>query len=329
MIGLWNVNWLNQNSQRSYPLSDAGDKCSSLSPDVRIPDDFLLALRLSVHTGHDVRPEKFFLKSLVVSPAGCTVTFGYDDGTEFGQDAAVCSLSASEEIQNCRLSGVGNFEDAVGYAAFNGQCPLLRSLSGYYSFYPASSYVEPDCVVPMLRGVSSVRVSDGTSVSERYYGDIEIVEGSNVQILTEPTSDGARIIINALDTTGFSTLDDKDCVCDLNKEDIPITSIGGAYPGADGSVNFVGSGCLAITGSGNTLTFSDTCAEPDCGCTELESLAASIKEMEDGIAGLNRFLESLYEVLLSTNAAVTSSNKGGGCSTTLTDPASLPEIIPY
>ena len=76
---------------------------------------------------------------------------------------------------------------------------------------------------------------------------------------------------------------------------------------------------MSVTASGNTLTFQDTCAEPDCGCNELESLGATIREMEDGVATLNNQLEALYALIVQTNAELTASIKcDGGCAGTAT-----------
>ncbi len=310
MIGLWNVNWLNQNSQRAYPFVDFATKVSNESPEVVIPDDFLLALRLSVHTGHDVRVENFFLKSIVVSGAGCTVTFGYNDGGSY-PDVAVAAVSAGDGVVDCRMSGIGSFSDTVGYCAFDGNSPVFTDWIGFYTFLPSSTPIEPDCIVPMLRSVTSLRVNDGNMLSDKYFGDITLVAGANVSISTAPTSTGATITINAISTDGFVD----DCTCDIHEEDQCVTSIGGVTPDSEGNVNLAGNGCVAVSGGGNTLTIRDTCATPDCGCDELEVLAATVREMEDGITTLNTFIENLYAIFVQTNQAITASSPGSGCGT--------------
>lgn len=312
MIGLWNVNWLNQNSQRSYPLADFGDKCCVHSPEIRVPDDFLLALRLSIHTGHDVRVENFFLKSLAVAGGSCTVVFGYNDGSAAADCPEVASVhvTQSDSVVNCRLNGLGSFEDTVGYAAFNGQSSVFSDLAGYFLFSAASTPLEPDCIVPMLRGVASFAVDSGSGAQTRYYGDIQLVAGANMSISTSTSGQVTTITLNAVNSSGFET----DCSCDIHEEAPCVRSIGGVYPDSDGNIRFEGLNCVSVVGSGNTLTFQDTCAEPDCGCSELTSLASTIREMEDGITTLNTFIENLYAVVLQTNAAITSSTKcDGGC----------------
>lgn len=311
MIGLWNVNWLNQNSQRAYPLNDLGGKTALYSPEVRVPDDFLLGLRISVHTGHNIRLENFFLKSLAVSASGCTVTFGYNNGSgaESCPSVAVCHVSPSQDISNCRLSGLGDFADTVGYAAFNGQSSLFTNLIGYYVFSPEETGIEPDCIVPMLRSVTSMSVDNGNAVSQRYYGDIRLVAGSNMSISTRTSGNTTIFTLNAIATGDF----EEDCVCDVHDVAPCIKTINGVHPDSGGNIQIKGVDCVAVKGAGNTITLSDTCASPDCGCTELEALAASIREMEDGKTTLKMFLEDLYEKVTQASLVIGQSDKCAGC----------------
>lgn len=307
MIGLWNVNWLNQNSQRSYPIADFCDRCTAESPDLKIPDDFLLAVRLSINTSHAVSLEKFFVKSILVSGAGCTVVFGYDDGSEY-PNVASAHLGPSDGVVNCRLSGLGDYEDSVGYAAFGGWCSLLKEWTGYYTFNPQSSYLEPDCVVPMLRSVSSIRISGENT---KHYGDIEFVAGVNMRITSSKVGNVTRIVFDALSTDGFET----ECECDLHEEDLCVKSINGVFPDVSGNINFVGRGCVTVSNGSSELTFTDTCATPDCKCGELEDFNKTITDMEDALATINTFLESLYSSILQTGVSLTASNANdGGCS---------------
>lgn len=309
MIGLWNVNWLNQNSQRSYPLSDAGNKTPELTPELRIPDDFLLALRLSVNSGLNIQLDRFFLKSIVVSGNGCTLTLGYDSGTVV-YDAAVGYVTGGNGIFNCKLTGIGEFTDTVGYAAFSRECSIFTDWVGYYTFAPESTPIEPDCIVPMLRSVSSIRVRSGESLSERFYGDIELVAGTNTRIVTEKTASGARIRIDALTTVGF----EESCVCDLHDEVPYIRTLQGVSPDAQGNIQILGQDCIAVTVGEHSLILADTCASPDCGCTELEALSSRIREQEDGITTMEQFVETIYSTVSATQQAVVNSEtKSGGC----------------
>jgi hypothetical protein len=59
-VGNWNLEWLNHNAQRAYPLAD-----DATGPDetgaFKLPDNFLVELDLPVHAGLNVGPAGFFV----------------------------------------------------------------------------------------------------------------------------------------------------------------------------------------------------------------------------------------------------------------------------
>src|SRR3954469_14521824 len=75
-LGLWNLNWLNLNSQRKYPLADDADAVSE-SGDFTVPDEFIVELDLAVHAGVDVQPSRFFVHYVGAYATGYSVVVGY------------------------------------------------------------------------------------------------------------------------------------------------------------------------------------------------------------------------------------------------------------
>ena len=55
-IGIWNLEWLNHNSQRSYPLAEDATK-TDITGTFTLPDDFILGLYFPIHAGLDVDVE--------------------------------------------------------------------------------------------------------------------------------------------------------------------------------------------------------------------------------------------------------------------------------
>ncbi|MDO4568791.1 MAG: hypothetical protein Q4D38_00225 [Planctomycetia bacterium] len=312
MIGLWNVNWLNQNSQRSYPLAEHGDKLCFLSQDIRLPDDFLLALRLSINAGHNIRVENFFVKSITVAGTGCTVLIGYNDGSSATEpsefpDVASIYATSGEEIATCRMTGLGDFADTAGYAAINPSA--VKNLAGTYTFLPESTPIEPDCVIPMLRSVSSIAIQNKSTVSDKIYGDIVLEAGSNMEITTKRNGNTTIITLSAKNTDNF----EETCVCDLHETGNCITSINGVRPDATGNINIAGSGCLVAATTTNGVQLSDSCATPDCGCDELEALAQALRTIENNNTTQSALLENLYGAIMQTQLVVTSSSLSNGC----------------
>ena len=67
--GIWNLEWLNSNSQRSYPLDEFSPKKDSTGS-FEIPDSLILAMNLSVHSGLVISPNRFYIKSISIFSNG-------------------------------------------------------------------------------------------------------------------------------------------------------------------------------------------------------------------------------------------------------------------
>ena len=76
-IGNWNLEWLNHNSQRSYPLTERATKTDTTGS-IQLPDSFIVGLYFPIHVGLNVVTDRFYIKTLLLSPAGFTAGIGYD-----------------------------------------------------------------------------------------------------------------------------------------------------------------------------------------------------------------------------------------------------------
>lgn len=200
------------------------------------------------------------------------------------------------------LTGLGDFDDIVGYIAINPQSSIMKGLSGYYNFTREATCLEPDCIRPMIKSISSLSVyTDSFSKMERLYGDIILKAGANMDIRVSKTENSSIIVFSAIDGSGLT---DK-CECAVNDEMIPITSINGitadengaitvsGVPDENGNVNISGSDCLSITADAHGIVLQDTCSEPCCGCAELDAIYDNLKDCIDGAATLKNAVENL------------------------------------
>lgn len=299
MIGLWNVNWLNQNSQRAYPLAQQATRECALSPEIRLPDDALLALRLCVNTGHEVDTERFFVRSLTVTGTGFTFTVGYLDAEGEAHDVALTHVPQNTEQTTFILTGLGDFHDLAGYVAVDTRGGLAQMGAGYYPFTYAATMLEPDCVVPMLRSVSSVQVWSNGSLGEPIYGDIQLVAGANILITPSVVNGITTLTIHArCADPGY----DAPCECDEAAALPCIRTINGVYPDTTGNITIEGVDCISLTNASNTIYVSDTCATPHCGCEEITALAETIKKLESAASTFDNLLQSLHAEVTQTAA---------------------------
>lgn len=272
--GHWHIEWLNENSQRSYPFTEAATQTDS-SGDFVIPDDFILALKLPVHAGLDVLPDRFFVHKIAIFGTGFSISIAYDDGTSNYPIVGTAQIARAthEEYDSYALPGKNDFADTVGEIAI-GRLDTIDTLApGQYVFTPAGGALDADAIDPMIQFVSALVLRNGAEVSDRLQGDIEITAGNNIS-LTAIVIPGQRpvIRIDAIDGSGLN----EECICDDESQGPCIRSINGITPTVAGDYTILGSTCLDVDAITNGLKLVDICSEPCCGCTELTALTQEL-----------------------------------------------------
>lgn len=311
-IGNWNLQWLNHNSQRSYPLTERATKVDTCET-IRIPDSFIVALYFPVHAGLAVAPEKFYIKSLLIAPTGFNISLGYNDGTNYPTVAAV-NIARSAHVTNraYALPGVDDFVDSVGHIVIGALDEIDLQTPGLYEFTPDAGELEVDAIRPMIRAVSALRAVNGIEQSARIYGDIELVAGTNMRLTVELSSNAdPKIIFNAISGANLNA----DCICDTPTTGECIRCINGVCSG-DGNFIMEQGSCVEITDTGSGLQLTDTCAEPCCGCEELKALETQVDRFGDGVNTLQNFVTRLGSEVTQMSLVVLGSRLGdSGCST--------------
>jgi hypothetical protein len=315
-LGLWNLQWLNHNSQRSYPLTERASKTDTLNT-IRLPDSFIVALKLPVNAGLAVEPEKFYLKSLLLAPTGYNITIGYDTGetnTEDNPDVAAVNIAKSAYTPNraYALGGIDDYSDTVGQVVIGRLDEIDALPAGRYFFSPAAGQLEPDAIVPNIRGITRLRVSNGDELSAPIYGDVTLVAGTNMRLaLTTQQNEDPIVTFSAISGLNLN----EDCVCDVPNTGTCIRCINGVCSD-DGNFQLNQGECISITEVAGGLLFADTCAKPCCGCSELDALTTQIDKFDGGVATLQGFVTRLGSEVTQMSLVVLGSRLGdAGCST--------------
>lgn len=312
-IGNWNLQFLNHNAQRAYPLTDRATKTDTTGT-IKVPDSFIVGLKLPIHAGLSVTPDNFYLKSLLLATTGYTLTFGYDNGAPSPPDAATVTIPRATHVTNraYAVAGIDDFADTVGHIAI-GKVDEINALPpGLYEFSPAAGEVEPDAIQPLIRGIQSLRISTLGELSEPIYGDVVLVAGNNMRltVTTSPNAD-PRITFSAISGVNLN----EDCVCAVPSTGECIRGINGVYTN-NGSFTFAPGDCIEVTPVAGGLKFADICAQPCCGCEELNALNNQIDRFGDGVTTLQNFVTRLGSEVTQMSLVVLGSRLGdSGCST--------------
>lgn len=308
-IGLLNKEWLNHNSTRRYPFADDAD-LTDTTGSFRLPDDFLVELDLPVHAGMNTGPVGFFVQSVSVFASGYGIVVAYQAADLTVKRVATALIPKPEFTRNStfQLGGVGDFADTIGKVVIGRLDSIDAQPPGFWQFTLATGRLDPDCVRPILRGVSSITCVNGDQRSVPLYGDIELVAGNNMQLVPIlQTGEDPIIRINAI--SGEGTVDD--CVCEGDEaQTTPITSVNGIDPTVSGNINIVGSDCVQIVAIPNGLRIVDVCAQPCCGCPELETITRDLERLSSQAAAVDLFVDRLQTAVDAMSFTVLGSKIG-------------------
>jgi hypothetical protein len=312
-IGNWNLQWLNHNSQRSYPLTErATKKSTEATGAIRLPDSFIVALYLPIHSGLSFAPSNFFISSVLIAPTGFNITVGYYNGTS-SVDVAAANIVRSNYQANrsYALGGIGDFDDCVGHIALGNLDEIDQIAPGLYTFDYAGTALEPDAIRPMIRGVSRLRIFNNTEYSDAIYGDVTLVAGNNIRITAATVAGETHIRFDAISGLNLN----EDCYCDVPDTGECIRCINGVCT-SDGNFVLSQDDCVTITPIPNGLKIADTCAQPCCGCTELDAIIDQLNRFGDGVTTLQNFVTRLGSEVTQMSLVVLGSRLGdSGCTT--------------
>ncbi len=289
-LSQWNLEFLNHNAQRSYPLTADSTKTDTTGS-FTIPSDFLVGIDLPVSTAQDMESGNFFIRQLGLFASGVQLIFSYSTATSI-VDVATCLVPAfAERNQVFTVGGIEPFDDIVGKVVVGKLSTLLKQPTGLFEFDIDDTRIEPQAIRPMIRGITSLSVLNaGGTPGERLYGDIELVAGANIQLQTINTATESKIIISAID--GEGTIDD--CLCEGEAAALPcIKTINGIAPTVDGNFNFVGDACLDFVGTDSGISLTDECCTPCCGCEELETITRELERFNAQRGSLDLFVNTL------------------------------------
>jgi hypothetical protein len=315
-LALTNTEWLNTNSLRSYPIAEWASRRDT-GDEITFPNDVILSLYLSVHSGLAVEVENFYLSRIIVDADGFSLWVSYDDGSGPMEAASTAiSFDGHEEFTTYSLRGLNDFFDMQGRITFGTTDAIKAIPAGVFEFTQENGRLDPDCVRPQIRGVSSVTVVNGNERSQPLFGIIEMVAGTNTSL--QVIGAGGffpQIIINAIKGEGLN----KECVCtDIDHPDAPcVKSVGGVTADDDGNIGFISTDGIGIVPQGaNALRFDNLFSRPCCKCPTLESLNRLIEQLVAGATVTNTFVTRLDATVQRLSLTVMGSRLNDrGCNT--------------
>ena len=283
--GIVHTDWLNENRNRKYPFFDGASMIDD-SGSITLPNELIVDLTFPVHA-FDYDVNQFYLYSVTVFGGGVTITIGYS-----GTAIATRSITESEHSDNDTyyIEGTGDFADSVGRITI-GRIQDIKNYGGQYTFSAANARLLPTVIRPAIQGVSGLRVvSAENDISELIQGDVDLISGENISMVVSTGSGGVKEVkISAVNNPNY----EEDCGCPDDITGDPIKTINGVGPNNAGAFFLEGVGCVALDNGivSNGIQINDTCAEPCCGCAELDKIRSEVDRLATQIATQKAFAQ--------------------------------------
>lgn len=284
-----NQEWLNQNSLRNYPFKEDAllipvDSNGDLISDIRVPNylvvDFIITMP-------GITLPKIYVSQLAFLGNLFTIIFKDDSGVQ----VASLSFDIAAHTKNATYNvvGSGTYDDVRGRVTI-GDLTNLRDdfAEGLYNFTLATAETETITVRPALRSVRSIQLVNEGATSERIYGHVKFIAGTNTRLTYLPAYNTIRV--DAIEGAGLN----EECECDVDPwfrnvvRSINGIAIEDAVITGDGE-------CVEVEVSGNKIIIKDTCTTPCCGCPELEYVTDSLKILETSLGNVDSYSNQLAE----------------------------------
>lgn len=260
--------WLNANSTRAYPLSEAGSRTST-SGGIQIPDTLIVAAQINVPFSY--KDGVFHVSEVTSLPDKVSVTIAYHDGSESSEVATVTADAGTHSTNTAyAFVGTGTHGAVIGKLTLGKIDDLLSQVAGTYAYDEEGAPFEISVLFISQPAVEAMQILEDGEVVSTLTGAVKFKAGSNVRL--------TRLADN---TIRFDAIEGEN-LDDCGEEDQPpIRTINGVGPDEDGDLRLDGSECVSITlGGANTLRIIDLCSESCCGCDELSVVVDSLKKLD-------------------------------------------------
>lgn len=292
MAAVENIEWLNQNLLRAYPLREDSDMTPTVSGGARATGLMLpmyLISDFSFTLAFDAVSDGAVPCLTSVTNAGTEVSLSISLG---GSILAVVSGSASDPVNTVHVvTGQGDNSDCCGWIVLGDIARAAEELpQGVYEFADGQVPFEVSTLGIAPRGVRSITAVGryGLTTYDKLTGNVKLIAGSDMRVLNDGPQNA--IWLQAESNTGYERTGK--CPCGTDGQKVVKTVNGMNVE----NIHIVGDGsCIDVTTRNDPaeVKIADTCSTPCCGCAELNFVEAAAETIGRSIATLNAYAETL------------------------------------
>lgn len=300
-----NIEWLNGNSNRSYPFMEDSNLVANNG--TTLPNSVITDISIIIPNLNGQLP---WLQSIVVSATSVsgTIYVGAEEAASFSGDL-------TDTFTKLAVIGTGDYGAARGVIVTGNPSEFVKEFTGALSFdaesatfVPRGTYETPTGIVDGITIVNNGVVNEAT-----FTGTVRLIAGNNVTLTEVPESTTTTTdpitgesIVQVVSPRGIR-IDvaggeySEECECEEGTAlPPPIRSINGMTGDAQGNINIVSAtDCVQITASSNSVNIEDTCSTPCCGCEELDLINSQLEVYRATVQTLERRAQALESTEVS------------------------------
>lgn len=272
------------NEHRVFPLADTATGISTDGN--QLANSILVGMLLSVPPGVSA---VFYVSQVVVTSSVINVTISAD-----GVPVAECKNIPIHTVGSSYTAPVVPIENTTAYpvtgSIIRGSCN--DAVSGVYDLTADTGLINSVCIVFMQQNLSAIIVGDSILT-----GDVVLEEGNNLTISVSRVGSVSTITFNYSPPEGMISSNAELLEAITAAYGVPITTINGITPTAEGNFYMNADSCTTITSGTNNIVLSNPCAKPCCDKSFLDTAYANISDLNARANVIDSLLNSMTSAI--------------------------------
>ncbi len=273
-----NLDFLNLNTVRNYPIKDGLSRVSSDSL-FTIPNDLIADLNITSPSNPGVR---LFISRLVNTSTHVLIEISMKDIGVMGTFNIPINTANYSDIW---LVSSSAFPNTVGCLTVGSLINLSTLPSGDFSFDISSTELLMRVFTPASLGVNYLSFSDSKANKVTLTGYVTVKAESNLQF----RDGGDTVIMDAGENLGLNK------ICD--DSGIPIKTINGVKPDSEGNFYLLPGDCVSMENVEYGILLKDSCGKPCVGCNEIGELTNRLISLESELLKIRDYVNNTQGVI--------------------------------
>jgi hypothetical protein len=284
-----NLDFLNLNSIRNYPIRDSYSRVSTDGL-FTIPNDFIVDMSVSAPNNDHL---DLYISRIVNTSTNINVEISVDHlGVVGNFYIDVASTDAEDDITLIPNNDL--FPQALGVLTVGTLDTITALAAGEFTFDASATALLMRVFTPATVGVNYLAFTDSKGNQVTLTGHVGINAESNLQF--RDGGNGHSVIIDAGENLGLN----KNC----DDSNSPIKTINGVRPDDDGNFTLIPGDCVSIVDADFGVVINDTCGKPCLGCNEIGTLTDRLVTVESDLLKMTNYLNNLQAMLTQLSTIV-------------------------